>query len=277
LISNGVYSTATPAAIRMAKNKISSLVCLTGSGIPTPRTAAITGTGSYDVDVDKVLKIVEPNQAKRLIVKTNVGTHGKGVMPARSRSEARAIVDGFLANDIPVLLQQFMEPTKKHQYIDLRFIVVDGKVAGAMKRIATKKGEIRANISLGGKGLPYEPSGTEITLAERAAKAIGLNVAGVDIIPSGKKRVVIEVNTSPGFVVEDVSNVNVAKKIIQLAIAGARRGEKTSSQKLVEKLNTPIDLRPVASLPRKLKPLPDKTLKSLVKIKSLPKTASKKA
>lgn len=256
LMNSGVYSTATPASIRLAKNKIGSLMALAGAGVPVPRSAAVTGTESYDIDIDKFLKIVEPNLTHRLIVKTNTGTHGKGVMPANTRGEARAIVDGFLANNIPVMLQQFIEPTKKDRYTDLRFIVVNGKFVAAMKRVSARKDEIRANISLGGEGYAHTPTPSEIEMAEKAAKAVGLSVAGVDIIPSGKSRIVIEVNTSPGFVIEEITGVNVAKKIVQMAISGGRKGEKTAQQKLVEKLNAPINLNPMPAIPAKFKTSP---------------------
>jgi len=256
LMSSGVYSTATPTSIRLAKNKIGSLMVLARAGVLVPRSAAVTGTESYDIDMDKFLKIVEPNLSHRLIIKTNTGTHGKGVMSANSRGEARAIVDGFLANNIPVLLQQFIEPTKKDRYTDLRLIVVNGKFVAAMKRVSARKDEIRANISLGGEGYAHTPSATEIDMAERAAKAVGLSVAGVDIIPSGKNRVVIEVNTSPGFVIEEITGINVAKKIVQMAITGGRKGEKTAQQKLVEKLNKPIILKPLPAIPAKLSHTP---------------------
>lgn len=242
LIANGVYSTDSPAAIRLAKNKTGSLMAIAGAGIPIPRTAAITGTEPYELNIDRALVIVEPNPNRRLIVKTNTGTHGKGVMSANSRGEARAIVDGFLANSIPVLLQQFMEPTKRAQYVDIRLIVINGKVVGAMERYSARKDEIRANLSLGGRGVAYEPSESEIELAEQAARAVGLSVAGVDLIPSGNKRVIIEVNASPGFIIENISGVNVARKIVQLAISNATRAEKTKRQKLIETLNKPVRL-----------------------------------
>ena len=274
VMSSGVYSTASPAAIRLAKNKIGSIMALAGTGVPAPRSAAITGTEAYEVNIDKVLGIVEPNPARRLIIKTNTGTHGKGVMPANSRGEARAIVDGFLANNIPVLLQQFIEPTKKDAYADLRFIVIHGRVVSAMKRVSTRKDEIRANLSLGGMGLPYEADEHEIALAERAAKALGLNVAGVDMIPSGKKRVVIEVNTSPGFVIESVSKVNVAKKIVQLAISGARKGTKPKpADKLVEILTADVRLPKTLPQTRKLPALPA----SLKRLKKAGRRAGSKA
>jgi ribosomal protein S6--L-glutamate ligase len=244
LISNGVFSTATPEAIRLAKNKIGSLMALAQASIPVPRSAAITGTDSYEIDIDKVLKIVEPQPNKRLIIKTNTGTHGKGVMSAKTRGEARAIAQGFLSNGIPILIQQFMEPLKRNQYTDIRLIVINGRVAGAMERVSSGKDEIRANLSLGGRGRPYLPSEAEKELAEKAAKAIGLSVAGVDLLPSGSRRVIIEVNTSPGFIIEEISGVNIAKKIVQLAIVCALRGEKTRRQKLADKLNQPISLPP---------------------------------
>jgi ribosomal protein S6--L-glutamate ligase len=267
LVVSGVYSTVSPSSIRLAKNKIGSLMALVGAGVNIPRSAAITGTESYAADIDKVLKIVEPNQNRRLIVKTNTGTHGKGVMSAGTRGDARAIVDGFLANNIPVLVQQFVEPTKKGHYTDLRFVVVNGKVVATMKRLSARRDEIRANISLGGRGIAYRPSEHEIEMAEKAAKAIGLSVAGVDIIPSGKSRMIIEVNASPGFAIEEICKVNIAKKIVQMAIAGGRKGETTASERLVAKINTPINLKPLPAMP--------KTIASLKKIKFAPKLAER--
>jgi ribosomal protein S6--L-glutamate ligase len=254
LIANGVYSTAPPSAIRLSKDKIRSQLVITGAGIPTPRTAAITSPHTSEIDLDKVLKIVEPNNSNRLVVKTNIGTHGKGVMSANTRGEARAIVEGFLANNIPVLLQQFVEPTKKDQYVDLRFIVVGGKVVSSMKRVSTRKDEIRANLSLGGVGLMYDASPEEIEIAERAAKAVGLSIAGVDVIPSGKSRLVIEINSSPGFIIEKVTGVNIARKIARQAVNNATRHEKRAMQKLTDKLNEPITIRSFEPLGKAVKP-----------------------
>jgi hypothetical protein len=165
-------------------------------------------------------------------------------------------MDGFLANNIPVLVQQFIEPTHKHKYIDLRFIIVNGQVAACMKRSSGKRDEIRTNISLGGSGQPYKPSESEIEIAANAAQALGLTVAGVDIIPSGRKRLVIEVNTSPGFVVEEVTGINIAKKIVGQAVTGARKGHRPTSQKLIDILNTDVSLAPIRPIPpTKLRPL----------------------
>lgn len=269
LMAAGAYSTADPVAIRLSKDKIRSLLAIMGAGINAPRTAAITSARSAQVDLDKVLKAVEPNANKRLIIKTNMGTHGKGVMSANSRGEARAIVDGFLANNIPVLLQQFVEPTKRNNYIDLRFIVVNGKVVSSMKRMSTRKDEIRANISVGGAGFTYHPSEKEIELAEKAAKAVGLSIGGVDIIPSGNSRLVIEVNSSPGFVIEKINNVNLARKIVRQAVSNATRQEKRAMEKLADKLREPVRI-PQLSGTKTLQPLPV----ALKKLKIKPKVAS---
>jgi ribosomal protein S6--L-glutamate ligase len=242
LIAGGAYTTAGPGAIRLSKDKVRSLLAIAAAGIPVPRTAAITTTDVVDLDLDKVLKTVEPNINRRLIVKTISGTHGKGVMSANTRAEARAIVEGFLVNRIPVMLQQFVEPTKKDSYTDLRFIIVGGKCVSAMKREAVRKDEIRANISLGGLGLSHKPSEWETELAEHAARAVGLNVAGVDIIPSGSKRLVIEVNSSPGFVIEKINNVNIARQIVQLAIGYAKANQESRAAKLKEVLNKPVPI-----------------------------------
>lgn len=234
LISNGAYSMAKPQAIKLAKNKLSSLIALNAAGVPTPRSAAITGTETYPLD--KVLKIVEPDSKKRLIVKTNIGTHGRGVMSAKSRGDARAIVEGFLANNIPVLVQEFIEPEVSDTYIDIRLIVVGGKVIAAMKRESAGKDEIRANLALGGKGFPYTPSLSERQLAVRAARAVGLHeAAGVDIIPTANGPVVIEVNSSPGFGVESVTDVNVVAAIVELAVSKGQRRKVSAPLKKVSK------------------------------------------
>jgi ribosomal protein S6--L-glutamate ligase len=266
LITGGAYSTAGPGAIRLSKDKVRSLLAIAAAGIPAPRTAAITTTDVVDLDVDKVLKTVEPNINKRLIVKTISGTHGKGVMSANSRAEARAIVEGFLVNRIPVMLQQFVEPTKKDRYIDLRFIVIGGKCVSAMKREAVRKDEIRANISLGGLGLSHKPSDWETELAERAAKAVGLSVAGVDIIPSGKKRLVIEVNSSPGFIIEKINKVNVARQIVQQAIIHASVEYDKTIQKQPLKLSDPVSVAIKKVRPKISKALTPEAIK-LIKIK----------
>lgn len=259
LIAGGAYTTAKPGAIRLSKDKVRSLLAIMAAGIPAPRTAAITTIDVVDLDLDKALKTVEPNINHRLIVKTISGTHGKGVMPANSRAEARAIVEGFLVNRIPIMLQQFVEPTKKDRYIDLRFIIVGGKCVSAMKRVAVRKDEIRANISLGGQGLSHTPTIFENELAERAARAVGLSVAGVDIIPSGNKRLVIEVNSSPGFVIEKINNVNIARQIVRQAVSNARTKEESSSKILKEVLNTPIPL-PAQIKVKKVRPKISKAL-----------------
>jgi ribosomal protein S6--L-glutamate ligase len=252
LIAGGAYSTANPAAIRLSKDKIRSLVAISAAGVNAPRTAAITSARTAELDLDKVLKTVEPNARKRLIVKTITGTLGRGVMSANTRGEARAIVDGFLANNIPVLVQQFVEPTKKNHYIDLRFIVINGKVVSTMQRTSAGKDEIRANLSLGGKGQAYLPTESEVDLAERAAKAVGLSVAGVDIIPSGKARCVIEVNSSPGFVIERINSINLVRKIVRQAVSNANRQEKRAMEKLAIKLKEPVKV-PRPSVLKKLK------------------------
>ncbi|HET6863765.1 MAG TPA: hypothetical protein VFH37_01000 [Candidatus Saccharimonadales bacterium] len=266
LISGGAYSTASPGAIRLSKDKVRSLIAITAAGLPAPRTAAITSAGFVDIDLNNVLKTVEPNINRRLVVKTILGTHGKGVVPANTRGEAFAIIDGFLANRIPILLQQFVEPTKKDKYVDLRLIVIGGKFVGAMKREAGRRDEIRANISLGGVGSPYQPSEYEIGLAERAARAVGLSVAGVDIIPSGKKRLVIEVNSSPGFIIEKISNVNIARQIVRHAISCVDPAPEKRVKKIAVKIAEPVPATVKKVTPKISKALSPEAIR-LIKVK----------
>ena len=266
LIAGGAYSTASPGAIRLSKDKVRSLLAITAGGVPAPRTAAITSAGVVDLDLDKVLKTVEPNINRRLIIKTIVGTHGKGVMPADSRGEARAIIDGFLANRIPIMLQQFVEPTKKDRYVDLRFIVIGHKFVSAMKREAGRRDEIRANLSLGGVGTTYQPSEYEIELAERAARAVGLSVAGVDMIPHGKKRLVIEVNSSPGFIIEKINNLNLARQIVRHAISCADPAPQKRVKKIAVKIAEPVPVTIKKVRPKISKALSPEAIR-LIKVK----------
>ena len=139
-----------------------------------------------------------------------------------------------------------------------------------MRRLSTKKNEIRANISLGGVGFPYEPSETEIRMAKKAAKSLGLSVAGVDIIPSGKKRLVIEVNSSPGLMIEEITKTNIAKKMVRLAVSGARKGNKPVAQKIVDALSADIPI-PI------IKPKSAAQIKSMRPLKKIfPKPSSQK-
>ncbi len=259
LIAGGAYSTASPSAIRLSKDKTHSLLAMSSAGITTPRTAAISTSADKVLDLEKVLKVVEPTANRRLIIKTNIGTGGKGVMPANSRGEARAIVEGFLSNSIPILLQQFIEPTKKDHYIDFRIYVINGKYAGTMIREATRPGEVRANIDLGGKAIFYQPTQEEIKMAEAACEAVGLTIAGVDIIPSGNKRFVIEVNSSPGFAFEEITGTNLVKRMARQAIAGVDLDQVSAPTKIKEVLNTPVPI-PTPKVIRKARPKISKAL-----------------
>jgi len=144
---------------------------------------------------------------KPVILKLLQGSHGKGVIKVSSTEEASSVIDALWALGEMIYFQEYIETQGK----DIRAFVVGDEVVAAMEREA-RKGDFRANISKGGKGTKIElDSGLE-KLALRAAKVVGAEIAGVDIVLDGKPKV-IEVNINPGLKISRITKVNVADKI----------------------------------------------------------------
>lgn len=156
-----------------------------------------------------------------MVVKLLQGTQGIGVMLGHDRSSVESICATMLDFDRDFLLQQFV---KEAQGSDVRVLVIGGKVVAAMRRRA-KKGEFRANIHRGGWGekIVRLPKSYE-RLALTAAKAVGLDIAGVDLLESAAGPKLLEINSSPGFEeLEKATGVNVAEKMIRLAMRKSNR------------------------------------------------------
>jgi ribosomal protein S6--L-glutamate ligase len=225
LISHGAYATASPASIELAKNKMRSQIMLDAAGIPTPY--AVAPTGISVIHPKSILRLVEPDSKRPVVLKTITGTHGKGVVLGDSRRSARSIIEGFTTNNVPVIAQEFVDtPERLDAHVDIRIIIAGGQMVAAMKREAKSEDDFRANLSLGGTADPYEPTPREAELAIRSTETLGLDCAGVDILQSHRGPLVTEVNASPGFGIEKVTGVNIAAVIVRLAI-----------QKVEERLN----------------------------------------
>jgi ribosomal protein S6--L-glutamate ligase len=199
-----VYCLNSSTAITQSRDKLFSLQLLLQSGIDIPTT----GFANSPLDTDDLIKMVGGTP---LIVKLLEGTQGKGVVLAETRKAAESVINAFKSLNANILVQEFI---KEANGKDLRLFVVDGKVVAAIQREAMP-GEFRANIHLGGTASIIKPTADEKRIAIRAAKAMDLKVAGVDIIRSSKGPLLLEVNSSPGLEgIESATNKDIAGEMI---------------------------------------------------------------
>ncbi len=199
-----VYCLNSSTAITQSRDKLFSLQLLLQSGIDIPTT----GFANSPLDTDDLIKMVG---GPPLIVKLLEGTQGKGVVLAETRKAAESVINAFKSLNANILVQEFI---KEANGKDLRLFVVDGKVVATIQREAMP-GEFRANIHLGGTATVIKPTSEEKKIAIRAAKAMDLKVAGVDIIRSSKGPLLLEVNSSPGLEgIEGATNKDIAGEMI---------------------------------------------------------------
>ena len=212
-IGIGSISTTNPGGLLRARDKLATMQALAAWGVPVPATsAARTPTG-----LNEFLALVGGTP---VVVKLLEGTHGSGVVLAETKKAAESLLAAFHQLDADMCVQEFVKAANSE---DVRALVVDGKVIAAMLRKAAP-GEFRANLHQGGEALPVELSTIESEAAINAARCVGLEVAGVDLLRTDEGPLVLEVNASPGLQgVERVSEVNVAKEIVSYAIRALER------------------------------------------------------
>ena len=199
-----VYCLNSSTAITQSRDKLFSLQLLLQSGIDIPTT----GFANSPLDTDDLIKMVGGSP---LIVKLLEGTQGKGVVLAETKKAAESVINAFKSLNANILVQEFI---KEANGKDLRLFVIDGKVVATIQREALP-GEFRANIHLGGTASVIKPTAEEKKIAIRAAKAMDLKVAGVDIIRSSKGPLLLEVNSSPGLEgIEGATNRDIAGEMI---------------------------------------------------------------
>ncbi|MES2746992.1 MAG: 30S ribosomal protein S6--L-glutamate ligase [Bacteroidota bacterium] len=199
-----VYCLNSAAAITQSRDKLFSLQLLLRNEIDIPTT----GFANSPLDTDDLIKMVG---GPPLIVKLLEGTQGKGVVLAETKKAAESVINAFKSLNANILVQEFI---KEADGKDLRLFVVDGKVVASMQREAAP-GEFRANIHMGGTATVIKPTSEEKKIAIKAAKAMDLKVAGVDIIRSSKGPLLLEVNSSPGLEgIEGATNKDIASEMI---------------------------------------------------------------
>lgn len=203
--SFGVYALNNSYAITHSRDKLYSLQLLLNNGLDIP----ITGFANSPLDTNDLIKMVGGSP---LIVKLLEGTQGKGVVLAETKKAAESVINAFKSLNANILVQEFI---KEANGKDLRCFVINGKVVAAMQREAPP-GEFRANIHLGGTGSVVKITKEEKRLAIQAAKAMGLDVAGVDMIRSAKGPLLLEVNSSPGLEgIEGATGKDIALEMIK--------------------------------------------------------------
>ncbi len=214
----GVYTVSSSIAISRARDKLRSMQLLSKYGVGIPKTVVSRNT----TDIDDLLECIG---SLPVIIKLASGTHGNGVVLAETKKAAKSVLQAFyLTNDdgTNILLQEFI---KESAGTDIRAFVVGGRVVASMKRQSLDD-DFRSNLHKGGEGTPIKLTDDEKKIAIKAAKAMGLNIAGVDLMRSSRGALVLEVNASPGFGIEKVTGRNVASAIIEYVELNAKRRNK---------------------------------------------------
>ncbi len=201
----GVFPLNELVAITRARDKLRSLQLLSRKGVGIP----VTGFAHSPDDVQDLIKMVG---GAPLVIKLLEGTQGIGVVLAETRKAAESVIEAFMGLQANIMVQEFI---KEAGGSDIRCFVIGEKVVAAMKRQALE-GEFRSNLHRGGSASLIKITPQERATAVKAAKVMGLNVAGVDILRSGRGPLVMEVNSSPGLEgIEAATGKDVAGMIIQ--------------------------------------------------------------
>lgn len=211
----GVYSLNESVAISRSRDKLRALQLLSRKGVGLP----VTGFANSPGDTTDLLNLV---QGAPVVIKLLEGTQGVGVVLAETRKAAESVIEAFRGLNANFLVQEFI---KEAGGADLRCFVIGEKVVAAMKRQA-KDGEFRSNLHRGGTADLVKLTPEERSTAVRAARIMGLNVAGVDLLRSNHGAVVMEVNSSPGLEgIETATGRDVANMIVAFLEKNAKRGK----------------------------------------------------
>ncbi|TXH03097.1 MAG: 30S ribosomal protein S6--L-glutamate ligase [Nevskiaceae bacterium] len=211
----GVYCLNESVAITRARDKLRALQLLARKGVGLP----VTGFAHSPDDTQDLIGLVG---GAPMVVKLTEGTQGVGVVLCETDKAAESVIEAFRNLDAYFLVQQFIEEA---QGADIRCFVIGGKVVAAMKRQA-KPGEFRSNLHRGGSAAEVQITAKERSTAIRAAKIMGLNVAGVDLLRTEHGPLVMEVNSSPGLEgIEAASGIDIADQVIGFIEKNAAPGK----------------------------------------------------
>jgi ribosomal protein S6--L-glutamate ligase len=213
----GIFTTASAIAIVRSRDKLRATQIL-ARVVDTPKT--VFSRNSIDIDA-----ILDEVGGTPVIIKLASGTHGNGVVLAETKKAAKSVLQAFyLRNEdgTNILVQEYIAESAG---TDIRAFVVGGRVIASMQRQSLDD-DFRSNLHKGGGGTAIKLTDAERKIAVKAAKTMGLSVAGVDLMRSNRGPLVLEVNASPGFGIEKVTKRDVATPIIEYIERNARRGQK---------------------------------------------------
>jgi ribosomal protein S6--L-glutamate ligase len=210
-----VFTTTSSIAIVRSRDKLRSMQLLSKSGVGIPMTVFARETADYE-------GVLEQVGGAPVIIKVAKGTHGKGVVLAETRKAALAVMQAFNVENVNFLVQEYVAESNGS---DIRAFIVNGKVVASMLRRA-KDEDFRSNLHQGGVGEVVKLTDVERRTAQKAAKAMGLSIAGVDMLRTASGPQVLEVNCSPGFGIEKITGRNVAASIIEYTEHSAKTGRR---------------------------------------------------
>lgn len=211
-----VFSVNSSVSITRSRDKLRSLQIFSRHDIGIPKTVF----ADHPKGIDNMLELVG---GAPVVIKLLEGTQGIGVVLAETRNSAKSIIEAFYGLNASFLIQEFIQEAKG---ADIRAFVVGGRVVGAMRRQGLA-GEFRSNLHRGGSAEVIKITREERRAALLAAKAMGLNVAGVDMLQSKKGPLILEVNSSPGLEgIEGATQVDIAGRIIEFIESRFKQGYK---------------------------------------------------
>lgn len=211
-----VFSANSSIAIVRARDKLRSIQILSRHDVGIPKTVF----ANHPRDIDNLISALGGTP---VIIKLLEGTQGIGVVLAETKKAAKSVIEAFYGLKADIIVQEFI---KEAGGADVRAFVVDGKVVGAMKRQGAE-GEFRSNLHRGGSSKPIKLKPAERKAAVLAAKAMGLAVAGVDMLQSERGPLILEVNSSPGLEgIEKATEKDIASKIIEFIEKNAGKSRK---------------------------------------------------
>lgn len=201
----GVYPLNESVSIGRSRDKLRCMQILAREGIGLPVTAFAHDPGQTE-------EVINIAGGAPVVIKLLEGTQGIGVVLGETHKSAKSVIEAFRGANVNILVQEFI---KEAGSADIRVLVIGGKVIAAMERRGAK-GEFRSNLHRGGTAAPIKITAEERSTAVRSAKALGMNVCGVDMLRSNHGPVVMEINSSPGLEgIENATSIDVASKIIQ--------------------------------------------------------------
>jgi ribosomal protein S6--L-glutamate ligase len=213
-----VFTAVESQALIRSRDKLRSLQILSRAGLGMPKTIFM----DYSKETEGIIEAVG---GAPVVIKLLEGTQGLGVVRAENKKAAQSVIEAFHGLKTRIIVQEFIKESKG---ADIRAFVVDGEVVGAMRRQA-KEGEFRSNLHRGGTATVVKLDRHEKHAAVIAAKKMGLGVAGVDMLPSKRGPLIVEVNSSPGLEgIEGATKVDIGGKIVQYL-------EKNASKKKIQR------------------------------------------